>query len=164
MRDLNRSVLLGGALGGLLSVIPVVNLLNLFFMLWVLVGVGVTVNRLTRRNGRLAAGDALLAGSLSGLVSGVVFAVAGLLMVLRLDPDRLAAALDRVRLLAPREAEEIMHLVQSGRLRPLLLLSLGLFVLLAIVAGGLSALLWRLIVRPAPANGGDAGPDGGADG
>jgi hypothetical protein len=148
LRELGKSVLLGGALGGFLSIVPLVSLLNVFFMFWIVVGAGVSMNRLTRLNGRLSPGDALLAGSLSGLVSGALPAMVGSFFILQLDTERLITALERVRLLAPDVAEQMMELIRGGRIRALLLLSLGAFVLMAIVVGGLSALVWRLIIRP----------------
>ena len=38
VKGLGKSILLGGAAAGILSIFPVVNLLNLFFMLWIVLG------------------------------------------------------------------------------------------------------------------------------
>ena len=38
VRSARRSILLGGLLSGILSIIPIINLFNIFFMIWMGVG------------------------------------------------------------------------------------------------------------------------------
>ena len=49
LEGLGRSVLIGGAAAGVLSVFPGLNLLNLFFMTWIVLGAGLTIHLLYRR-------------------------------------------------------------------------------------------------------------------
>lgn len=150
---LARSVLLGGGAAGLLSIFPVLNLLNLFFMLWIVLGAGLTVRLLTRANPRLRRGDALLAGALSGLVAGGMFALLGLVSLAGMTEEAFERALAAARAAAPFLADGQAAAFEAGPFKAVLALALAVFLLLAIVAGGLGGLAARRLLRPAPPEG-----------
>jgi len=72
-----------GVLAGILSVIPILSLLNCFFCLWIIIGGGLAVylvKYLNNIRGKLTVGTAALTGGLTGLVAGIVRAVAALFL------------------------------------------------------------------------------------
>lgn len=153
LAGLGRSVLLGGAAAGLLSIFPVLNLLNLFFMLWIVLGAGLTVHLLYRANPFLRPGDALLAGALSGLVAGGMFSLLGLLTLAGMTEEKFERALDAARAAAPFLADGQAAAFEAGPFKAVLALAMAVFLLLAIVAGGLAGLAARRLLRPAPRDG-----------
>jgi len=152
LAGLGRSVLLGGGASGILSIFPGLNLLNLFFMTWIVLGAGLTVHLLYRTNPVLRRGDALLAGALSGLVGGGFFAFLGFLSIIGMDQEKLERMIDSARAIAPYLASEQTAAMAAGPFKAMMALAIGMFLLLAIVAGGLAGLAARRLLRPA-ANG-----------
>jgi hypothetical protein len=87
---------LGGALAGILSAVPIVNLLNCVFCLLVDGGavLGLALALRGRSDARVSAGQAVASGAVSGLVSavvGVALTAAGHLLLQGLHPDPMAA-------------------------------------------------------------------------
>ncbi len=149
LADLGKSVLLGGGASGMLSIFPGLNLLNLFFMTWIVLGAGLTIHLLYRANPVLRRGDALLAGALSGLVGGGVFAFLGFLSIIGMTQEKLERMIDSARAVAPYLANEQAAAMAAGPFKAMMALAIGMFLLLAIVAGGLAGLAARRLLRPA---------------
>ena len=103
---MGKSVLLGGGASGILSIFPGLNLLNLFFMTWIVLGAGLTIYLLYKENRSLRKGDALLAGALSGLTGGGVFALLGIFTIVGISQERLDQLVESARTLAPSLAGE----------------------------------------------------------
>ncbi len=142
-----RSILLGGGVAGVLSLIPLLNLINLFFMFWIVFGAGLTVYLLSRHNEELRPSDAGLAGALSGLLAGGLFAAVSLLLVSGLDPEKIQEAAERSRILFRNLDADSLSLLQSPHLKLILAVALAVFVLLAVVAGAISGWISRLLFR-----------------
>ncbi|TKJ29084.1 hypothetical protein CEE39_09525 [bacterium (candidate division B38) B3_B38] len=76
-----KAALIGGCVAGFLSVIPIVNWLNIICCLWVLVGGGTAVYILTTSApGPVTYGDGAVVGLLAGLIAGVISGVLHLLI------------------------------------------------------------------------------------
>ncbi|MCX6555046.1 MAG: hypothetical protein NTZ12_08550 [Candidatus Aminicenantes bacterium] len=101
IKGLGKSIFLGGGAAGILSIFPVVNLLNLFFMLWIALGSALTIYLLGKENRELGKGDAFLAGALSGLVAGGMFAFLSLVTILGITQEKLEALLEKAKTIAP---------------------------------------------------------------
>ena len=140
---MGKSVFLGGGAAGILSIFPVLNLLNLFFMLWIVVGSVLTIFLLRKENSALRKGDALLAGALSGLVGSGMFAFISLMTILGITQEKLEALLEKARAMAPLLDANMTQTLQSGQFKVIMVLSICLFVFLAIVAGALAGLIAR---------------------
>jgi len=95
LAGLGKSVVLGGGASGIMSIFPGLNLLNLFFMLWIALGAVLTVYLLSRENQALRKGDSLLAGALSGLTGGGIFAILSLVTILGITQERLDQMVER---------------------------------------------------------------------
>lgn len=143
IRGLGKSIFFGGAAAGILSIFPIVNLLNLFFMLWIVLGSALTVYLLSKENQQLGKGDALLAGALSGLLGSGLFAVISLVTLFRFTQEKLEALLEKAKALAPLLDADMTRTLQSGQFKVIMLLSIGLFVFLAIAAGAAAGLIAR---------------------
>jgi len=81
--EYTRPVLIAGAIAGVLSAVPLVNLLNIICCLWILVGGVIGVYILKSDSGRkIEYGEGALIGLLSGLVAAVVSTVLNTLLAL----------------------------------------------------------------------------------
>ncbi len=148
LAGLGKSVLLGGGASGILSIFPGLNLLNLFFMTWIVLGAGLTIHMLYRSNPSLGRGDALLAGALSGLTGGGIFAVLGFVSIAGLSQEKLEMMIESARAMAPFLAEGQAAIMATGSFKAMMALAIGVFLLLAIAAGALAGLAARRILRP----------------
>jgi hypothetical protein len=147
---MSKSVFLGGGAAGVLSIFPLVNLLNLFFMLWILFGSALTIYLLSKENRELSKGDALLAGALSGLVGGGIFALVSLLTILGITQEKLEALLEKARAMAPLLDADMSRTLQSGQFKVIMVLSICIFVFMAIAVGAGAGLIARkFFFRPA---------------
>ncbi len=142
-------MLLGGGASGILSIFPGLNLLNLFFMTWIVLGAGLTIHLLYRTNPGLRRSDALLAGALSGLTGGGIFAVLGFISIAGLTQEKLETMIDSARAMAPFLADGQAAAMAGGPFKAMMALAIGLFLLLAIAAGALAGLAARRLLRPA---------------
>jgi hypothetical protein len=142
-------VLLGGGASGILSIFPGLNLLNLFFMTWIVLGAGLTIHLLYRTNPTLRRSDALLAGALSGLTGGGIFAVLGFISIAGLTQEKLETMIDSARAMAPFLADGQAAVMAGGPFKAMMALAIGLFLLLAIAAGALAGMAARRLLRPA---------------
>lgn len=149
IQGLGKSVLIGGGASGILSIFPGLNLLNLFFMTWIVLGAGLTVHLLYRQNPSLGRGDALLAGALSGLAGGGVFSLVGIVTMIGMTQEKLDTMVESARALAPFLADGQAEAMASGPFKAMMVIAIGLFLLLAIVAGAIAGLAARRILRPA---------------
>jgi hypothetical protein len=140
---MGKSVFLGGGAAGILSIFPVVNMLNLFFMLWIVVGSALTIFLLSKQNSQLGKGDALLAGALSGLVGSGLFAFVSLLTIFGITQEKLEALLEKAKAIAPLLDANMTRTLQSGQFKVIMMLSVCLFVFMAIAAGALAGLIAR---------------------
>jgi hypothetical protein len=135
---MGKSVFLGGGVAGVLSIFPIVNLLNLFFMLWIVVGSVLTIFLLRKENRELGKGDSLLAGALSGLVGGGIFAFL------------LETVLEKAKAIAPLLDADMTRVLQGGQFKVIMILSICAFVFMAIVAGAIAGIIARkFFFRPA---------------
>jgi hypothetical protein len=149
VEGLGKSVLLGGGASGILSIFPGLNLLNLFFMTWIVLGAGLTIHLLYRRNPALRRGDALLAGALSGLTGGGIFAALSFLTIASITQEKLDQMVEAARSIAPFLAEDQATLMAGGQLKTMMIMAICLFLLLAILAGAISGFAARRLLRPA---------------
>jgi hypothetical protein len=142
-KGMGKSIFLGGGTAGILSIFPVVNLLNLFFMLWIVVGSALTIFLLSKETRQLNKGDALLAGALSGLVGGGMFAFISIVTLLGITQEKLEVLLEKAKAMAPLLDANMTRTLQSGQFRAIMIISICLFVFMAIVAGAIAGLIAR---------------------
>ena len=133
--------LIGGAIGGVLSSIPLLKALNCCFCLLNLVGVGIGIGMHLKSNpqDKLNAGEAAAAGAISGALAGLISSIASLLMNLILG-----AMMWRTYSSFPREVRDAMSMMMMGG--GILGIPLGIIMFAAIGAiGGFLAmqLFWK---------------------
>jgi hypothetical protein len=148
LSGLGKSVLLGGGASGILSIFPGLNLLNLFFMAWIVLGAGLTVYLLYRENLSLRRGDALLAGALSGLTGGGVFALLSFFTIVGISQEQLDQLVESARTVAPFLAPGQAAILAGPQFKTIMIIAICVFLLAAIVAGALAALVARRVFRP----------------
>jgi len=76
----------------------------------------------------------------------------GFLSIIGMDQEKLERMIDSARAIAPYLASEQTAAMAAGPFKAMMALAIGMFLLLAIVAGGLAGLAARRLLRPA-ANG-----------
>jgi hypothetical protein len=145
---LGKSVLLGGGASGILSIFPGLNLLNLFFMTWIVLGAALTIHLLYKENRSLRRGDALLAGALSGLTGGGIFALLGFFTIAGITQERLDQLVESARSLAPSLTSGGAATLAGPQFKTIMIIAICVFLLAAIAAGALAALIARRVFRP----------------
>jgi len=145
---LGKSVLLGGGASGILSIFPGLNLLNLFFMAWIVLGAGLTIYLLYKENRSLRKSDALLAGALSGLTGGGIFALLGFFTIIGITQEQLDQMVESARSVAPFLAGGQAAILAGSQFKTIMIIAICVFLLAAIAAGALAALIARRVFRP----------------
>jgi hypothetical protein len=141
--------MIGGGVSGILSVFPGLNLLNLFFMLWIALGAGLTIYLLGKENRELRRIDSLLAGALSGLTGGGIFAILSLVNIVGINQEQLDLMIEKARSLAPFLQDESISTMASAQFKTIMIIGVVFFVLASIIAGGIAGLIARKIFQSA---------------
>lgn len=141
-----KSIWLGGAAGGIFSLIPLVNLLNLFFF-WLAMAGGITVYLLLKHNLRLKISESAIAGALSGLISGAIFSLFSLWIVFSITPEKIDQIVSQSRLFFRLSDTDYVQLLESPQFKIFAVIALSAFVLFAIIAGTVGGLLSRQIFQ-----------------
>lgn len=141
-----KSILVGGTAAGLVSLVPIVNLLNLFFMLWMAVGGSVTVYVLSRDNKEISISDSLLTGALSGFWGCLIFGTFIFTALSRLSPEKIERAASLIRAFFPEMADDMTRLFQDENLISLTFTVIGLLMLFSLVMGAVGGLITRSLI------------------
>jgi hypothetical protein len=77
-----KTAVIGGVIGGVLSAVPLVNMLNCCFCLLNMGGaaIGLSMYLKEHPNEKISNGDAAMSGALSGVVAGLIAGVLGFVM------------------------------------------------------------------------------------
>ncbi|MBU4267760.1 MAG: hypothetical protein KJ808_02780 [Acidobacteria bacterium] len=145
LSGLGKSVILGGGASGILSIFPGLNLLNLFFMLWIALGAGLTIYLLCKENKQLRRSDSMLAGALSGLTGGGIFAILSLVNIIGVSQERFEQMVEKARSLAPFLREDSLSSMASSQFKTMMIIGVVFFVLASIIAGAVAGLIARKI-------------------
>jgi len=119
MNNKLKPALIGGVLLGLLSAIPVVNLVNVCCCLWALIG-GLLASYLYIKNSPVpaSAGDGAILGALAGLVGAVIVVVIGIpisILAGGITRELLIRLIENVN---PGQAEAIRIQMEAGSTIP----------------------------------------------
>lgn len=149
MKSLSKSIVLGGAAAGIISLIPIVNLLNLLLMMWMAFGGGLCVYVLLQENQRISPSGALLSGALSGALGCGLFGSVTYLAITNISPEKFERILALLRLFSSTSSteQEIADLLQGNELKALVLTILAVAFLLSLAAGALGGLVSRMIFK-----------------
>jgi hypothetical protein len=140
-----KSIIMGSLAGGILSLMPLINLMNIFFLFWMWVGGAVAIYYLLKHNHQISVGDALLGGASSGLIGSLVFSIPTAFSVLSVSADQIGHILQKVRILYPSASQEMGAFLESRQFKLLFLLMLAFTVIFSVLAGMLAALITRRI-------------------
>lgn len=136
-----KSILIGGTAAGVLSLIPFINLLNLFFMLWMGVGGAITVYLLQREYKQVKNPEALLTGALSGVWGCTVFGVFIYFAISRIPPERFVKAASMLRAFIPEVEEELTMMLQGDNLQVFTLIIIAVLMVFSIISGAVGGIL-----------------------
>lgn len=117
-------------------------------MLWIALGAGLTIYLLGKKNRQLRKSDSLLAGALSGLIGGGVFAILSLVTIIGVTQEQLDLMVERARSLAPFLRDDAVSTMASNQFKTIMIISVVLFVLASIFAGAIAGLVARKIFHP----------------
>jgi hypothetical protein len=145
LKSWGKSVLVGGSAAGILSILPFVNLLNLFFMFWIVAGATLTVHLLLRQNREIRISDSVISGAMSGLIAGIIFAALTLISFLQINQEKFAELVEKARTLYPGMDPEAASLLQSGHFKIILVIIVSVFVILSIAAGSIAGMIARFV-------------------
>lgn len=153
-----QPALLGGVVIGVLSALPLVNLVNVCCCGWVLAGGGIAAYLLQQqRPGPISIGDGALVGLMAGAIGAVVLALVSIPLGLLISPFQ-AGMLDEALSSAgdmPPEARAFLDSLRGGVLSGAVsifafFLSLCVFSVFGLVGGLFGALFFRKSPAPPP--------------
>ena len=149
LKSTGKSILIGGAAGGVISLIPIVNLLNLLLMMWMAFGGGLCVYMLLKENRgiRVSVVDALVPGALSGVLGWGIFAAVSFLLVSHISPEKMEKAAAILKILSPSAGEDAGELLQGNELIKLFFLVMSGALIFSVISGSLGGLISRLIFK-----------------
>lgn len=142
-----KNIFIGGTAAGVISLIPIINIVNLFFMAWMGIGGCLTVYLLKRENKshEIKTGEALLTGALSGVWGCTIMGFFLYIALSRITPERFTRAASLLRAFFPDIQEEIASLLQGSRLQVLFLFVFAVMMVLSIVSGAIGGLIAKNI-------------------
>jgi hypothetical protein len=145
LKSVGKSILVGGAAAGVISLIPVINLLNLVLMMWMAFGGGLCVYLLLRENKGIdvSVSDALASGALSGVLGWAIFASVSFLLVSNISPEKMGRIMEIIRLFLPSTAEDFSGLFRGGELIRLFFVVMGTASIFSVIAGALGGIISR---------------------
>jgi|GEM_PF-741056 len=145
LKSVYKSILIGGAAAGFISLIPLINIFNLIFMIWMAVGGGVGVYLLLKDNDRIKISDSLWVGLSCGVLGWAIFAVFSFLLLSTISVEKIERVMKLVEIVFPsaENEETISEIVEPSQLKSLFLLVLGIAMLFSIFSGALGGLLSR---------------------
>lgn len=118
-----KTAAIGGAIGGVLSSIPLLNILNCCFCLLCMAGSIIGVQMYLKENPQeqLTNGDAATSGAISGVVTGLIAGILGLIINLITGGANMAA----LKSLPPDVARNMGPLLAGGIVGGLIMLVVG---------------------------------------
>jgi len=142
MNNKLKPALIGGVLLGLLSAIPVVNLVNICCCLWALIG-GLLASYLYIKNSPVPAraGDGAILGALAGLVGAVIVVVIGIpisIIAGGITRELLIRLIENVN---PGQAEAIRIQMEAGSTIPGAILNGIILAVLLVIFSTIGGLL-----------------------
>ena len=142
MNNKLKPALIGGVLLGLLSAIPVVNLVNVCCCLWALIG-GLLASYLYIKNSPVPAraGDGAILGALAGLVGAVIVVIIGIPISIIAGGITRELLIRLVENLNPGQAEAIRIQMEAGSTIPGAILNGIILAVLLVIFSTIGGLL-----------------------
>ncbi len=142
MNNKLKPALIGGVLLGLLSAIPVVNLVNICCCLWALIG-GLLASYLYIKNSPVPArpGDGAILGALAGLVGAVIVVIIGIPISIVAGGITRELLIRLIENLNPGQAEAIRTQMEAGSTIPGAILNGIILAVLLVIFSTIGGLL-----------------------
>lgn len=147
LKGRGKSILIGGLAAGLISIIPIINLLNLLFMMWMGFGGGLSVYLLSRDNRNIRTSDALLTGSLSGLLGSLILGLTTFIVIVNISPEKIEKLLSLAERLLGNIEGDILLFFQEGNFKIMLLILISVLALLSIISGAIGGIISKYLFR-----------------
>ena len=142
MNNKLKPALIGGVLLGLLSAIPVVNLVNICCCLWALIG-GLLASYLYIKNSPVpaSAGDGAILGALAGLVGAVIVVIIGIPISIIAGGITRELLIRLIENFNPSQAEAIRTQMEAGSTIPGAILNGIILAVLLVIFSTIGGLL-----------------------
>jgi ammonia channel protein AmtB len=146
IKSQGKSILMGGIAAGIISLIPVINFLNVFFMMWMGVGGAISVYLLLKENKEIKTSDAVLTGALSGVTGGVIFGFFALFLMSRITPEKIEKMASFLKNLSTSLEAELNAFLQSSNFQFLLLMVVAILILFSIISGIIGGIIVKSVL------------------
>jgi len=145
LNSAGKSILTGGAAAGVVSLIPVLNLLNLFLMMWMAAGGLLCAYLLLKANDYIAPSDAMVTGALSGAVGCTLFGVVTYGFIANISAEKLERILALVNTFSSSSTEDaqLMEWVRNGQLQGMFLFVMAVAFVFSLLSGALGGAVGR---------------------
>ncbi len=144
-----KSILIGGSAAGIVSLVPVINLLNLLMMMWMAAGGILCAYLLLQANENIGISDALVTGALSGAVGCALFGSVSYALIANISADKVERMLTLVNVFSSSHTDDsqLIELVQSGQLKAIFLVIIAVMFVFSLIAGALGGAAGRSMFK-----------------
>jgi len=144
-----KSILLGGTAAGLISLVPIVNLLNLLLMMWMGFGGALCFYTLSHENPQtpIPPKQALLFGGTAGALGSLIFSLASYLFLSFVSLKNIEKVITLFDKFWPGTEEEFLYLMEGNNLINTFLLVMVILLIISVLSGALGAIVTRTLMK-----------------
>jgi hypothetical protein len=139
---------LGGSISGIISLIPIINLFNILFMMWMGVGGFIAVFLLKKENQRIKIVDSAFIGALSGMTGGIIFGLFTTLMVLNISQEKIEAMFAQFERYTSLLNEDMLTLLQEINLKAAFFTIIAIALIFSLFSGSIGGMISRAFFFP----------------
>ena len=142
-----KCILIGGIASGFISLIPIINLLNLFFMMLMGLGGALSVYLLIKENENIKTSDALLTGLLSGFVGGFILGIFMFIVISNITPEKIENIISTAKIFSSSIEDEMDMLFQNGNLKIMARKIIAFVIFFSMISGAIGGFISKSLFQ-----------------
>ena len=142
-----KCILIGGIASGLISLIPIINFLNLFFMMLMGLGGALSVYLLIKENKNIKTSDALLTGLLSGFVGGFILGIFMYIVLSNITPEKIENIISTAKIFSSSIEDEMDMLFQNGNLKIMARKIIAFLIFFSMISGAIGGFISKSLFQ-----------------
>lgn len=142
-----KCILIGGIASGFISLIPIINFLNLFFMMLMGLGGALSVYLLIKENENIKTSDALLTGLLSGFVGGFILGIFMYIVMSNITPDKIENIISTAKIFSSSIEDEMDMLFQNGNLKIMARKIIAFVIFFSMISGAIGGFISKSLFQ-----------------
>lgn len=142
-----KCILIGGIASGFISLIPIINFLNLFFMMLMGLGGALSVYLLIKENENIKTSDALLTGLLSGFVGGFILGIFMFIVISNITPEKIENIISTTKIFSSSIEDEMDMLFQNGNLKIMARKIIAFVIFFSMISGAIGGFISKSLFQ-----------------